>query len=46
VYWEGKDLGIRVEFLSTFLENRAKWFLRTLKDEGELRLECGVGIPW
>lgn len=42
----GKDLGLSVTFSRSFLENKARWFLRLKKQGKDSRIEGGLSIPW
>ncbi len=43
---EGKSLGMNVEFIRSFLKNKAKWFLKVISENKQPRLEWGMTIPW
>ena len=43
---ERKNLRMSVEFASSFLKNKAEWFLRVLSENKCPRLEWGITIPW
>jgi len=43
---EKKSLKMSVELTSSFLNNKAKWFLKVISENRQPRLEWGITIPW